>query len=140
MYYYAYPYFVNTHPSNVMPTSYNPMRHNSLLIPYYNVQPNRQYPEVNIHEFEISAQSFQELMKQANLLINKIASSPKFAREIMTAAQKSDEQTVLKLIKSTGISIDVKTTFTPTSIRIYLDNSNKSKKSNCCNMLIALRW
>lgn len=77
-------------------------------------------------------------MEQASLLINKIIQSNSFAFDLMNAAQQSNQQKVDELIHATGISIDVKTKFTPSGIQITLDNSEM--EGGCCKLLIALRW
>ena len=56
----------------------------------------------------------------------------------MSAAQKSDKNKVNQLIRSAGVTINIKTTFTPTGIRIILDNSEV--EGGCCDLMIALRW
>lgn len=144
MYYapYPYPLYPNAQssvyylPNSPIPGEYfmQPFLQN---YPRYRQQQN-QYPPVNIQLLDKSARKFQALMKQADLLIEKIINSSSFARELMTAAQLSDQNRVDQLIKSTGITIDVTTTFTPSGIHIVLDNSDS--EGDCCKMLIALRW
>lgn len=144
MYYNPYPNLVYPYcyPPGIVtvPDRYNPEYIQAPLQSSHQIQPQRQYqyPEVDIQQFEKSAQSFQQLIKQADLLINKLARSKEFARELMSAAQKSDDKKVNELIKSTGITIKVKTSFTPDGIRIILDNSKL--EGHCCQLLIALRW
>lgn len=106
----------------------------------YNFREQKQspFPPINVEQLDKSARKFQHLMSQANLLIGKIVESKSFARELMTAAQLSNEKKVLELIRSTGITIDVRTDFTPDGIRIYLDN--KDRPGECCDLLIALKW
>lgn len=112
--------------------------------PYYHYQcaplryDYRQYPSIDIHQFDVSVHKFQQLMRQANLLVNRLADDPEFAKALMWAAQQSNADEVNRLIKSTGITIKVLPTFTPTGIRIELDNS--ALEGDCCRLLIALRW
>lgn len=112
----------------------------SLPINGFNFREQNQspFPPIKVEELDKSARKFQHLMSQANLLIGKIVESKSFARELMTAAQLSNEKMVLELIRSTGISIDVRTDFTPSGIRIFLDN--KERPGECCDLLIALKW
>ncbi|WP_428909879.1 hypothetical protein [Niallia sp. Krafla_26] len=98
----------------------------------------RQFPPVDIDQLEKSIQRFQELIQQASLLINRLANSKEFARDLMSAAQESNKQRVNQLIRSTGVSIKINTSFTPTGIRIELSNSKF--EGDCCQLLIALRW
>ncbi|KPH71762.1 hypothetical protein AFL42_14315 [Oceanobacillus caeni] len=102
------------------------------------VRQQNQYPPVDTEQLDKSVHKFQDLMKQANLLLAKLAEDPVFAKELMSAAQQSKSEKVNKMIESTGITIDVKTSFTPTGIRIILNNSEIA--GQCCNLLIALRW
>lgn len=132
--YYPYPFYL----TQGMPVRYPPPPIQGPFQPWHHSRLYRQFSEVNTQQLEISAHRFQELMKQANLLVNKIANSKQFAHALMFAAQQSDEKTVNELIKSTGVTIDIKTTFTPTGIRIVLDNTEKP--GDCCDLLIALRW
>lgn len=96
------------------------------------------YPPVNIQKFDISARQFQKLMEQARLFINQIVKSDKFARDLMEAAQRSDQKTVEKMIRTTGIQIHFRVSFTPTAIQIIFDNS--TEQMACCQLLVGLQW
>ena len=78
-------------------------------------------------------------MKQADLLVVKIVNSDEFANNLMDAAQQSDTIMVRKLVLSTGITSKVETKFTPSGLRVKLDNSEKNQGS-CCNLIILLHW
>ena len=78
-------------------------------------------------------------MKQADLLVNKIVNSNEFAFELMDAAQLSNTKKVEELILSTGITIKLKTNYTPTGILIDLDNS-EDDEGGCCQLRMALKW
>jgi len=142
LYYYANPYYVSPYDfplgTRTVPYHYFPAYIQTPIQPWYPCQPQRQYPDVNTQQLEESAHKFQQLIQQADLLIDKLAESKEFAYELMSAAQKSDEKKVHELIKSTGITIKIKTSFTPTGIRIILANSKV--EGDCCDLLIALRW
>lgn len=96
------------------------------------------YPPVNTKRLNTSAQRFQELMEQANLLIDKIISSDEFSSELKNAAQLSKTKEVEELILSTGITIKVETEFTPSGIHINLKNSDDG--GGCCDLLMTLNW
>ena len=121
--------------------------------PYSFVWPNTQYfympmypcycqqnsfPPVDTKGFEQSAKRFQELMKEVTLFINSIIQSTEYAYQLMDAAQKSDQVRVEQLIKSAGISIKYKVSFTPSAIQITFDNSTDN--FSCCSLLVVLRW
>ena len=105
---------------------------------YYQQSTKRQLPAVDSTYFEKSAKSMQLLMKEASLVLNKLAESGPFANEIMVAAQQSNMNEVERLIKSTGIKSKVDTTFNPDGINLKL--SSKVEASDCCHLTIALRW
>lgn len=124
-------------------------RHKNLFIPLYSpYQPyslprfNRKskaiYPAVKTNTLFQSAEKFQLLMNQAHLLINKVKTSPKFARDLMEAAQSSNKKRVEELIRSTGITINVQTNFNPDGIKISL--SNAEKDVGCCTLNMVLKW
>ncbi|WP_226527398.1 hypothetical protein [Metabacillus niabensis] len=100
--------------------------------------PNRQFPEVDPTLFEQSAKSMQVLMKEASLVLNKLAQSKNFASKVMYAAQQSNMNEVNKLIKSTGIKSKVKTSFNPDGIHLNLTSSIGG--AECCQLTVSLRW
>lgn len=77
-------------------------------------------------------------MKEAHKLVDKINTSKEFAHELMHEAQLSNAKKVDELIKSTGITIKVETSFTPTGIHIKLDNSEV--QGRCCQLAMLLHW
>ena len=102
------------------------------------LKPPSAFPTINTQVLNTSAQRFQELLKQANLLADKIVNSKEFAHELMEAAQLSNTKKVEELIVSTGITIKIKTYFTPTGIRIELKNDGNT--GDCCHLLMSLKW
>ena len=142
MYYYPNPYVVNPYyqPAGMrsVPEQYVPTSHYYDAYQPWDLSDPRQYPQVDIGQLEDSVSRFQKLIKQAELLINRLANSREFSTQLMSAAQKSDKNKVNQLIRSTGVTIKIKTTFTPTGIRIILDNSEA--EGGCCDLMIALRW
>lgn len=140
MYHFSNPYMANSYHqlgTGSVPMQYIPAPYSNAYQPL-DIHFPRQYPQVDTQQLEKSVRRFQQLIQQADLLVNRLASSKEFATELMSAAQQSDRNKVNQLIRSTGITIDIKTTFTPTGIRIVLDNSEV--EGDCCDLLIALRW
>lgn len=80
----------------------------------------------------------QKLLRDASLVLNKIAASKTFAYEIMSAAQKSDLSAVDQLIKSAGIKSKIYTLVNPDGINLRL--SSKLDATDCCHLIIGLRW
>ena len=56
----------------------------------------------------------------------------------MNEAQLSNMKKVEELIKSTGITVNVETVFTPAGIHIRLDNAEIQGK--CCQLTMLLHW
>lgn len=140
--YQANPYYVNAHYVPYYPT------HQQLgLPPHYYPQHNynqsnahivRQYPAVDPTVFNESAVAFQKLLKEASIVLNKLADSKDFAGEVMSAAQESNMQKVEELIESTGVHSKVDVSYNPDGIR--LEMKNKVEDTDCCHLTMALKW
>ena len=142
MYNYPNPYVVNPYYQPVgmrsVPVQYVPAPYYYHANQQWDLSVPRQYPPVDTEQLENSVTRFQELIKEADLLIDHLAHSTEFATELMSAAQSSNKERVIALIREAGVSIHITTTFTPTGIRIILDNSEA--EGGCCDLMIALRW
>ena len=102
------------------------------------LQLQNQFPPVDTRQLHSSAEKFQEIMREARLLIDKIVNTPSFAAELMDAAQQSNQKKVEELIASTGVTIKVETTFSPTGIQLEFNNSEMG--AGCCKLDISLLW
>jgi hypothetical protein len=141
-YYYGYPthqkqYYPHypiqyVHPYDQRNGYTQPVMHTRPYMPY------RQYPKVDTEAFHKSVKSFQSLLQEASDLLEKFATSDKFAYDLMSAAQKSDLPKVEEMIKSSGVSSLVDTKYTPDGIEITL--SSKSGNVECCEMSMKLGW
>ncbi|THE10127.1 hypothetical protein E1I69_19815 [Bacillus timonensis] len=98
----------------------------------------RQFPEVDPTLFKQSAEEMRILMKDASLILAKLADSREFTKKVMAAAQASNDQEVERLLKTTGIQSKVKATFNPDGLNLHLEASVKGSKSSI--LTIALRW
>lgn len=96
------------------------------------------FPPVNTRRFNSSAKQYKHLLEEAQLLINKILSSPKFARALMHEAQLSEQENVDALIASSGIRLKVNTIYNPSSIRIEI--YSEAFEQGCCQLHMTLRW
>lgn len=103
------------------------------------IEPQSPFPIVDTKRLNASTKKFQKLMKQADLLAVMIVNSDEFAINLMDAAQHSDTVKVQSLVLSTGITSKVETKFTPSGIRIKLDNSEEGH-GDCCNLTMLLHW
>ncbi|WP_449537415.1 hypothetical protein [Ferdinandcohnia sp. Marseille-Q9671] len=105
---------------------------------YYPYQDHRKLPGVDPTLFNESAIQMRSLMRDASLVLAKLADSKPFAQQVMAAAQESNDQEVERLLKSTGIKAHVDTSFNPDGINLKLTSMIGNEE--CCHLLITLRW
>ncbi|WP_054768281.1 hypothetical protein [Lysinibacillus parviboronicapiens] len=136
MYYNPYPYFVyaNHYPSWVMPNYPTPSPFPRHLAMPTNPANNSPFPPVDTHKLVASAKRVQTIIRQAQLLTDKINESQQFAHNLMNAAQLSNKTEVDKLIASTGITIKFDTKYTPDNLRVLFT------ESDCCGLTLNLHW
>ena len=134
MYYASFPYgynarqqaFIPVHPAYIaMPTP----------TPQNGKSP---FPQVDTRKFNASAERFKEVMNQASQFIGTLTSSDDFAQQLMNAAQRSEQNEVERLVRSTGVTINYTLSYTPSGIRI--DFSNSDAQNSCCALRMALSW
>ncbi len=103
MYYYPNPYVVNPYYQPVgmrsVPEQYVPTPHYYDAYQPWDLSVPRQFPPVDTGQLEDSVSRFQKLIKEAELLINRLANSREFSTQLMSAAQKSDKNKVIQLIR-----------------------------------------
>src|SRR4051812_16836156 len=97
MYPYSHPYSYY-HP---LPIHYQSSYPNQPYYPAY--FPYRDPPKADPTIFMNSLQQTQPLLKNADLLLEKLAHSQQLSLDIMNAAQNSEHEKVNELIKSTGV-------------------------------------
>ncbi len=97
-----------------------------------------QYPEADPTLFHQSAGSFKKLMSDATIVLNKLADSKEFAHQVMKAAQQNNKDEVEKLIQSTGVKETVDIDYNPDAIT--LEMTSKVEKTDCCKLVMTLRW
>jgi hypothetical protein len=115
MYPYNYPY--QQHPS---------------CYPYF-----RQYPPVDPTIFSSSVTAFQKIANEASVILKKFGEPP-FAHQLMTAAQKGDQNEVDRLMKSIGTGTPITTKFTPSGLLLTIHA--KVQQTECCTLSMFLRW
>ncbi|MCG1021794.1 hypothetical protein [Sutcliffiella horikoshii] len=98
----------------------------------------RVYPEVDATLFTESAESMQQLMKEASIILQKLAESKEFASEVMSAAQEGNKEKVAQLLESTGVHSGVEVGFNPDGINLNMTSEVEGK--DCCHLTITLRW
>ena len=89
------------------------------------------YPPVDPELLYESAIQSNKLMKEASMVLDKLASS-------MDVAQQSNSQEVERLIHSVGITSDVEIKYNPDGLE--LEFKSKVKNLDCCKLSISLRW
>jgi hypothetical protein len=142
LYYHPFIYGHQGPPRTVLYPGYysNITRHSVFPDPrtYYPAPYYRKLPEVDPTLFKESAEEMRILMMDASIMLAKLADSKEFAKQVMAAAQASNDKEVDRLLKSTGIKSDVKATFNPDGLNLQLEASVGGTKSS--QLTIALRW
>lgn len=123
----------NGHPSAYRtrpPKSYFPSS-------FENRQKNGSFPDVDPALFQQSAQQMQQLVSDADKLCTALQSGT-LAKDVMSAAQKSDDNTVKQLLHTTGISSQFSVSFNPDGLTVYLTGRYQSEE--CCKLRLVYRW
>ncbi|MFN2744083.1 MULTISPECIES: hypothetical protein [Bacillus] len=98
---------------------------------YYHWRPV--YPEVETSTFRRSAKDAGNLLADGHTILNRLSSSRDLAHKIMTAAQSSQKETVISLLRQTGVRSGLDASFNPDGITIMLINPNS-------RIFLILRW
>lgn len=98
----------------------------------------RQIPAVNPQIFMTSAKDMDILLKDASLVLAKMAKDKKFSYELINAAQLSKQETVEKMIKSIGTKFVPKVKYTPDGLTLTFNTG--SEYQDCCSLVLKLRW
>ncbi|MEC0486319.1 hypothetical protein [Bacillus glycinifermentans] len=101
--------------------------------PYRHVHDRQLFPEVKTDVFLRSARTANSLMADGQLILNRITASRDLARRIMEAGQRSQKETVIALLRQTGIRSRIDVSFNPDGLRIILINPSST-------MSLMLRW
>jgi len=96
----------------------------------------RQYPPVTTNVFMDSAASFQSLLQDAGILLDRISHSTAFAQQLMTAAQENKKDAVQRLVRSTGVRHLATTVYNPDSLTVTFNHPEKG----CCQLILRIRW
>ena len=113
------------------------MFHNGYYLhPHYR---QNQYPPVDIGYFQQSLTAYQTLLQDGSVIMNSLSSSPEMMKNLMEAAQEGKDEEVDSIIKATGVTSIVDTSFTPDSVTftLYADAEEFSK---CCTLKMNLKW
>jgi len=88
--------------------------------------------------FMNSARQSKNLIKDGQLILEKIAGSKPFSLEMMQAAQSSNKAKVEELIKSTGIKQKPQVSYTPNGLTVTF--INEQNDIDCCHLILKVRW
>ncbi|MGP7816300.1 hypothetical protein [Niallia sp. 01092] len=98
----------------------------------------RELPAVNPNQLIHSAQDSLSLLKDCETILTRISHSKEFSSQLMSAAQASQNQTVIQLIQSLGIKNMPKISYNPDGITFNFDHKNQPP--HCCYFSIQLKW
>ena len=96
------------------------------------------YPPVDPELLYESANQSNKLMKEASMVLDRLASSKEFGARLMDVAQHSNTEEVERLIHSVGITSDVEIKYNPDGLE--LEFKSKVQNLDCCKLSISLRW
>ncbi|MCM3569731.1 hypothetical protein [Neobacillus mesonae] len=100
----------------------------------------RTYPPVNTEIFSKSIKSFKLLIDQGAILLDRLGNL-NFSKKLMNAAQQGKQAEVDHLIKSLGLKVPVKTTYSPSGVKFELStNSDPGTNISCCTLNINMKW
>ncbi|MDQ0257778.1 hypothetical protein J2S74_005240 [Evansella vedderi] len=120
-------YYPNYYPNYYQPYS------------YYRQNNDYPYPPVNIEQFQKSLEAYQQLIKDGEVVLHQLRSSPDLMYRLMYHAQAGNDAEVDKIIKETGVTTVVETSYTPTSVTFTL-YAEAPVQSRCCTLSMNLRW
>ncbi|BFH14720.1 hypothetical protein WJ0W_001122 [Paenibacillus melissococcoides] len=96
------------------------------------------YPPVKPDKFVASASTSKQLSRQAIELLSGIERDRRLAASVMDAAQRGHEQEMLRLLRSTGISVPIAVKVNPAGIQIALRPD--TDPNDCCELDVKMRW
>ncbi|MEW9701126.1 hypothetical protein [Paenibacillus sp. SI8] len=131
----SYSYYPGVHP-HLYSSSYDGLYLPPAYRPVY-WTPERDFPPVDTKILTHSVTAFQRLMKDASLLLSKLA-DPQIAKQIMAAAQTGNQQEVDRIVRSFGCECSVKTSYSPSSVQFEINT--QTHEVPCCLLSMSLKW
>lgn len=125
----------NLYYSTNLPTDIS-QQNQEKLSPYQLKKTERVFPPAQPHSLINSAKNTKLLLADVEIVNEKIRTSPDFAQQLTTAAQKSDHQTVHYLINRLPIKNKALVSFSPGGISITFVH----KANDCCYIVVFLNW
>lgn len=97
-----------------------------------------EYPPVNPSLFVTSAANSHQLAQQAAKVLERIRQSKELASNIMDAAQRGNDQEVLRIIRGVGATSVLAVKFSPEGIQLIFKTEEESQ--SCCELVVKMRW
>ncbi|MDQ0902686.1 MULTISPECIES: hypothetical protein [unclassified Paenibacillus] len=98
---------------------------------------HRDFPPVDTKILSHSLASSQKLLRDASLLLQKLA-DPTIARQLMTNAQSGNQKEVDRIVHTFGTESIILTSYSPSSVRFTIDPRVTEKP--CCEIVLSLKW
>ncbi|MGZ9584534.1 hypothetical protein [Paenibacillus marinisediminis] len=96
------------------------------------------FPQVDPAKLTSSTIESLEMMRQLNLLLQRIRDSKPFASQLMDAAQRGNRAEVDRLIKSAGVSRQYTINYNPQGFHLVMRQGDT--EAPCCKVEITLYW
>ncbi|WP_332634458.1 hypothetical protein [Halalkalibacter flavus] len=106
--------------------------------PYCYRQQESPFPPVDISFFKQSLTAYQTLLEHGSIVINSLVTSEEKMTQLMNAAQASDDATVDRIIRETGVPTIVETSYNPTGVTFTL--RAEAGGTPCCTLTMYIRW
>ncbi|WP_156906560.1 hypothetical protein [Alteribacter aurantiacus] len=101
--------------------------------------PESSYPPVETSLFAQSLQESQALIEHGRTIVTHLAANEGKMYDLMTAAQAGNDDQVDQIVGSTGVPIDVETSYTPRSVTFRLRQSTATIP-RCCTLTMNIVW
>lgn len=106
--------------------------------PYPYHYPYRQYPPINTKLFIQSANKTLSFIKDAEKIVEKLAKSEVYSKNLMILAQQSKVKEVKKMMVDIGLKTNPEVHYTPSGLVIRF--SAGANELNCCLLQMNIRW
>ncbi|WP_034626640.1 hypothetical protein [Halalkalibacter okhensis] len=105
---------------------------------YCRRQQESPFPPVDTSMFNQALLAYQTLLTHGSIIINSLVSSEEKMKQLMDAAQASDDADVDRIIRETGVPTIVETSYNPTGVTFTLRSD--AGGTPCCTLTMYIRW
>ncbi|MBP1964790.1 hypothetical protein [Paenibacillus aceris] len=103
----------------------------------HNPYEHRDYPAIDSKILSQSLTASQHLLKDASLVIQKLA-DPAISHELMKYAQQGNQKEVDRIIHSFGSKSLIVTSYSPSAVKFAIDPHTDGMP--CCEVTLMLKW